>query len=335
MSNRSSAENFNFAPFEKESRLSRRTLLKAIGLIGLAGAGDVYLTNEAQRRKRVGLTEFVTELDTYQPDKAWVVLPGYGMGWDNSKEIAQSLAPSLREFGRVAWLGHNNQGLDVDEVTDTIDRYARQAKLRGLFLDGHSFGGMLAAEVGDRLADKPAYDIELIALDSSPSSKFDVYEQLEVMLLSLSFAAKIPVPTSVRGIYEFYERLVNKNERSYKQIAEQALSTLSPDAPSSRLLQSEGDYINKFDLDNFKLPDSAELGLVANIQDDVVKTSRAQASWSNWAAKSDKQLKTVWLHGSQPPHASSVWNQEMYQDAFTELQQSLLKLPPESIIKYY
>ncbi len=58
-------------------------------------------------------------------------------------------------------------------------------------------------------------------------------------------------PTVLRGGYEFGERMLHKDERSWGQVLDQSLEQLLPIAPSSVLIQSESAYIYHFEATRF------------------------------------------------------------------------------------
>ena len=79
-------------------------------------------------------------------------------------------------------------------------------------------------------------------------------------------------PSVLRGGYELGERVIHKDERSWRQILDQTLEQLSPIAPSSVLIQSESAYIYHFDGRRFveKLG-GTKMAFIGNPRDQTVQ----------------------------------------------------------------
>ena len=124
-------------------------------------------------------------------------------------------------------------------------------------------------------------EVELIVLDSSPYSKFDVLDQSWFDGVVFLYESGFRVPSVLRGGYELGERVVHKDERTWRQIMDQTLEQLSPIAPSSVLIQSESAYIYHFDATRFagQIGD-ARMAYIGNPRDQTVNYQTARESWA-------------------------------------------------------
>ena len=159
--------------------------------------------------------------------------------------------------------------------------HVRARNLTKLYFYGHSFGGMVATQVAARLLELHGVEVAFILLDSSPYSKFDVLDQSWFDGVVFLYESGIRVPSVLRGGYELGERVVHKNERTWRQILDQTLEQLSPIAPSSVLIQTESAYIYHFDATRFadRIGD-ARMAYIGNPQDQTVNYQTARQSWA-------------------------------------------------------
>ena len=330
-----------FAEFQTEyesaqnlERFSRRSLF--LGGAALAGVvADVTLTNHLQReRSRVEIAE-ISDDETRErfPNNLWLIAPGFKMGWDDSRRIAESLEPTMRQRGRIAYIGYSNKGLDTYELKTRVNSYIEQEDIQKVYLYGHSFGGMVATELAHHLQRDTDVDSALIALDSSPSSQFDVKAKAELHFLSLLENLHVPIPTAGRAAYELGERTVNKDERSLSDIWHQSLEQLYPGAPSSQLIKSEAAYIEHFDPREFPLASRTDVAMLANMADETVNISSATKHWSEYLKDAFKEV--YWTNGARPAHASPFWNEEIYNHKLKILQATLLPLGYYRYRKFY
>ena len=260
------------------------------------------------------------------PDDRWILFPGYKTSWEEGLWIFGSLQPVLSRRAQSAVMGYSNRGLDIDNVVATMYRYVENFRLRRLYFYGHSFGGMVAVEVAARLRTR-GIPVELILLDSSPSSRFDVRDKRMFEGVVRLYEAGVGVPISLRGTYELGERIAHKNERTWSQIVDQTLEQVSPLAPSSRLIQSQSSYIYHFDL----LPFRGSLGdtkvvFVGNPHDRVVDYATARAGWARELPLNVVSVDHV-TEGALPAHASPQWNPGVYQDIVAAVQRRYVPFP--------
>ncbi|WP_336855348.1 alpha/beta hydrolase [Sinomonas albida] len=315
-------------------RVSRRALLTGIIGSGLLAA-DMMVTRavQAQRRSTVVLTANDDDARRRFPGTSWMLLPGYKTSWEEAQLIITLLAPSLGERGQLAAVGYSNNGLEVDEVVNAILAHASRYRLDELHLYGHSFGGMLAIDVAARLARLDASGagnvprVGAVVLDSTPASKYDVKDlswfEGVVELYELGFR----VPSILRGGYELGERIVNKHERTWTQVVDQALEQLTPLAPSSVLIQTESEYIYNWDVTRFAGEiGGAQLGFIGNPSDQTVDYESARARWQKYFPDNlvSSSLQTL---GAFPAHASPEWSALVYNTVLGQLLPQLLPLP--------
>ena len=114
-----------------------------------------------------------------------------------------------------------------------ISEYVAVEKITKLFFYGHSFGGMLATQVAARLLAVAGIQVQFILLDSSPYSAHDVLDQSWFDGVVFLYERGFRFPSTLRGGYELGERIIHKDERSWRQILDQTLEQLSPIAPLS------------------------------------------------------------------------------------------------------
>ncbi|OUM43380.1 thioesterase domain-containing protein [Arthrobacter sedimenti] len=260
------------------------------------------------------------------PNDRWVLFPGYKTSWEEGLWILNSLRPVLSRRAQMAVLGYSNRGLDINNIVATMNRYVDNFRLERLYFYGHSFGGMVAVEVAARLRDR-GIPVELVLLDSSPSSRFDVQDQRMFDGVVLLYEAGVRVPISVRGTYELGERIVHKNERTWSQIVDQTLEQLSPLAPSSELIQSESSYIYHFDASRFRLSlGDTKVVFTGNPGDGVVDYARARASWARNLPDNVMSVDYV-TDGALPAHASPQWNPGVYQGIVNAVQREYVPVP--------
>ncbi|CAA9220293.1 MAG: FIG00389333: hypothetical protein [uncultured Arthrobacter sp.] len=306
---------------------SRRAFLTGSSL-GLALAADLVLTRRIQQ-ERENLRLLPVPDDGARaafPHSRWVLFPGYKTSWEEALWILNSLRPTLSRRAQMATVGYSNRGLDVSNIVAELNRYVRNFQLEKLYFYGHSFGGMVAVEVAARLADR-GIPVELIVLDSSPHTKFDVLEQEMFEGVVFLYEAGYRIPTVVRGGYELGERIVHKNERTWRKIIDQTFEQLSPLAPSSVLIQSQASYIYHFDPTRFRNALGAtQLAFLGNPHDTVVNYGTARAGWAEIFPR-NLILSDLVTEGARPAHASPQWNPLTYRPLLQQVQEQLIPLP--------
>lgn len=309
-------------------RFSRRSFLAGAGGAGLLAA-DMLLTREVQSQRQVNRILPVIDqfADAYYPDACWFLFPGYKTSWEEAQWILNSLRGSLNKRARLAAVGYSNQGLDIDDVVIALIEYVRAEKLTKLFFYGHSFGGMVATQVAARLLEIHGVEVQFIVLDSSPYSKHDVLDQSWFDGVVFLYERGFRFPSTLRGGYELGERVIHKDERSWRQILDQTMEQLSPIAPSSVLIQTESAYIYHFDGTRFvgKLG-SAKMAYIGNPRDRTVRYQTAAEAWA--VAFKDNMVSTdLQTTGAAPAHASPGWNPNVYNPILGELLDGYFPLP--------
>ncbi len=309
-------------------RFSRRTFLTSAGASGLLAA-DMLLTREVQSQRRTNKILPVPDnfADAYYPDASWFLFPGYKTSWEEGQWILNSLRGSLNKRARLAAVGYSNQGLDIDDVVIAVIEYVRAQKLTKLFFYGHSFGGMVATQVAARLLELHGVEVQLIVLDSSPYSKHDVLDQSWFDGVVFLYERGFRFPSALRGGYELGERVIHKDERSWRQILDQTLEQLSPIAPSSVLVQTESAYIYYFDGSRFAgRIGNAKMAYIGNPRDRTVRYQTAAEAWA--VAFKDNMVSTdLQTTGAAPAHASPGWNPSVYNPVLEELLNGFFPLP--------
>ncbi|MFJ5955978.1 thioesterase domain-containing protein [Paenarthrobacter sp. NPDC092416] len=310
-------------------RISRRNFLIGAGA-SAALAGDMLFTRhvQAERRATKILTVPDSFSDLYFPKASWILFPGYKTSWEEAQWILNSLRPALHQRGRLAAIGYSNLGLDVDEIVRELILHVRALELEELYFYGHSFGGMLATQVAARLLELHGVETQLIVLDSSPFSRSDVLDQSWFDGVVFLYENGFRIPSVLRGGYELGERVVHKDERTWRQILDQSLEQLSPIAPSSVLIQTESAYIYHFDGLRFagKLG-GAKMAFMGNPKDGTVNYLTAREGWNRVFAANMK-ISNLSTEGARPAHASPQWASDVYRPLLERVQNELEPLPP-------
>jgi pimeloyl-ACP methyl ester carboxylesterase len=309
-------------------QFSRRAFLTGAGASG-ALAADMLLTREVQSQRQSNRILPVPDdfADAYYPDASWFLFPGYKTSWEEAQWILNSLRGALNKRARLAAVGYSNQGLDIDELVSALIGYVRAQKLSKLFFYGHSFGGMVATQVAARLLEIHGVEVEFIVLDSSPYSKHDVLDQSWFDGVVFLYERGVRFPTTVRGGYELGERVIHKDERSWRQILDQTLEQLSPIAPSNLLIQSESAYIYHFD--GLRLVDKlghTKMAYIGNPRDRTVRYQTAVEAWAV-AFKANMVSSDLQTDGAAPAHASPGWNPNIYRPLLQRLLDENFPLP--------
>jgi pimeloyl-ACP methyl ester carboxylesterase len=309
-------------------QFSRRGFLSGAGVSGLLAA-DMLLTRQVQSARQTNRILPLADdfADAYYPDASWFLFPGYKTSWEEAQWILNSLRGTLNKRARLAAVGYSNLGLNIDEVVIAVIEHVRAQKLTKLFFYGHSFGGMVATQVAARLLELHGVEAEFIVLDSSPYSKHDVLDQSWFDGVVFLYERGFRFPSTLRGGYELGERVIHKDERSWRQILDQTLEQLSPIAPSSLLVQSESAYIYHFDGTRFAdRIGGAKMAYIGNRRDPTVRYQTAVEAWSV-AFKANMVSSGLQTEGAAPAHASPGWNPNIYRPLLDELLDENFPLP--------
>ena len=309
-------------------RVSRRSFLIGAGSASLLAA-DMLFTQRVQAERRVSRILEVPDdvAERYYPHASWILFPGYKTSWEEALWILNALRGSLNKRGQLAAVGYSNEGLDIDEVVIAVIEHVRAHNLTTLYFYGHSFGGMVAAQVAARLRELHGVEVAFILLDSSPASRHDVLDQSWFEGVVLLYESGFRFPTVLRGGYELGERMLHKNERSWGQVVDQTLEQLSPIAPSSVLIQSESAYIFHFEASRFvgKLGET-KMAFIGNPRDKTVDYETARDTWS-LSFKTNMVSDDLRTDGARPEHASPGWSPFIYRPIIEKLQDNLFPLP--------
>ncbi|MCG2624580.1 alpha/beta fold hydrolase [Arthrobacter sp. I2-34] len=308
-------------------QVSRRSFLIA-SAFALATSADLLATRRLQAERsdpRILVLEDEAARQRF-PLSSWVLFPGYKTSWEEGLWILNSLRPALTRRGQLAVAGYSNRGLDLAQLARVLQRHVEEQGLERLYFYGHSFGGMVAVEMAARLRAK-GIGVELILMDSTPYSRFDVLDRTMFEGVVLSYEAGYQVPSVLRGGYELGERIVNKHERSWRTVIEQSMEQLSPLAVSSALIQSESAYIYHFEGRGFASQlGRTKLAWMGNPADKTVNYNTARRSWLvNF--KEHFLTNELVTAGALPAHASPQWNPAVYQPLIETLEDTHFPLP--------
>ncbi|GGC90816.1 hypothetical protein GCM10011512_17340 [Tersicoccus solisilvae] len=306
---------------------TRRSFLRAAA-VGAVLAADLGITGRIAHERSTHTVQGVgaPDADALHPETSWLVLPGFKLSWEESQWVLASLAPAMVRRGRLAWAGYSNEGLEIAALTRATLAYADERGITSMLLYGHSFGGMVAVQLAVRLR-RAGLTVPLIVLDSTPHSRLDVLNARWFDGLVYSYELGYAIPSTVRAAMEFGERVANKNERTWRQIADQTAAQLSPTAPSSMLIQSESAYIYNYDVGVFAHDlGSTAVGYLGNAGDDTVDAVNAAAGWAE-ALPRNLVPPLISTAGARPTHASPQWNPLLYQRALDRLCWQCLPVP--------
>lgn len=308
-------------------RLSRRSFLIA-SAFALATSADLAATRRLQAERsdpRILVLEDEAA-DRRFPRSSWVLFPGYKTSWEEGLWIMNSLRPALTRRGQLAVAGYSNRGLDLGHLAEVLQRHVRDRGLHRLYFYGHSFGGMVAVEMTARLRAE-GIPVELILMDSTPYSRFDVLDRTMFEGVVFAYKAGYQVPSVLRGGYELGERIVNKHERSWRTVIEQSMEQLSPLAVSSALIQSQSAYIYHFEGRGFASQlGGTKIAWLGNPADKTVNYGTARRSWLvNF--KDNMLTNELVTAGAVPAHASPQWNPAVYQPLIEAVEDSHIPMP--------
>lgn len=309
-------------------RFSRRGFLAGAGASTVLAA-DMLLTRHVQAERRVNRILQVPDdfADAYYPNASWFLFPGFKTSWEEAQWILNAVRGALNKRGQLAAVGYSNQGLDIDQVVIAVIEHVRAKKLTKLYFYGHSFGGMVATQVAARLREFHGVEVDFILLDSSPYSRSDVLDESWFDGVVFLYERGFRVPSVLRGSYELGERVIHKDERTWRQIFDQTMEQLSPIAPSSVLIQSESAYIYHFDGNRFvDQLGSTRMAYIGNPKDRTVRYQTARDAWSAAFAphmvSTDRQTE-----GALPAHASPGWSPLVYRPVIEGLLDDYFPLP--------
>jgi pimeloyl-ACP methyl ester carboxylesterase len=309
-------------------RFSRRGFLVGAGSSALLAA-DMLVTRRVQAERRVTRILQVSDdfADAYYPNASWFLFPGFKTSWEEALWILNTLRGALNKRGQLAAVGYSNLGLDIDEVVSAVMEHVRAKGLTKLFFYGHSFGGMVATQVAAQLRQLHGVDVDFILLDSTPYSRSDVLDESWFDGVVFLYESGFRVPSVLRGSYELGERVIHKDERTWRQIFDQTMEQLSPIAPSSVLIQSESAYIYHFDGNRFvDQLGGTRMAYIGNPQDRTVRYQTAKDAWM--AAFAPHLVSTdLQTDGALPAHASPGWNPLIYRPIVERLMDDFFPLP--------
>ncbi len=289
----------------------------------------MLFTRRVQAERRVNRILQVPDdfADAYYPNASWFLFPGFKTSWEEAQWILNALRGSLNKRGRLAAVGYSNLGLDIDQVVSTVVDHVRANNLTKLYFYGHSFGGMVAAQVAAQLKEVHGVEVAFILLDSSPFSRSDVLDESWFDGVVFLYERGFRFPSVLRGSYELGERVIHKDERTWRQIFDQTMEQLSPIAPSSVLIQSESAYIYHFDGNAYadKLG-GTRMAYIGNPKDRTVLYESARNAWA--AAFPGHMVSTdLQTDGALPAHASPGWSPLVYRPIVDKLMDEFFPLP--------
>ena len=170
----------------------RRAARSALGALAVgAVTGAVFMQywqhDVLLERERLSQTQPVLH-DIYEPenlikdDTAVVVLAG--LGNLDGVETAKSLN-AYRKMGNVWAIQYDNEGIDVDVITQLILKKAKAEGISKIIPDGHSMGGINASKVARHIYEETDLDVPAVVLDCPAfdidAVRSDAREQGETM----------------------------------------------------------------------------------------------------------------------------------------------------------
>ena len=318
---------------ERERPLWRRPM--AIGAVAIAAlVADGLYTIESQQEH--GTTEIMLVSDPQNEElhgnAAWIVMSGFKMGWDDSYDIAENLSPALSERGHVYAVGYSNEGVDREEIYDRVITLADSQGIDTLNFYGHSSGNLISIDVTGLINERrDDIDVKTIISDSGPTGgDASIFDKTWLHSMAATEDAGIPIPTAARFVLEGGQRLINKDERSFGQIAEQTLAEVRPTAVSNKLIQSMSNYILDYDRSKYELiPDDTNVYLISNVEDAMVDQRYVRQDLRNLLG--DKLDAIYATNNIWPAHASPQYNPEQYMRIIRNINESFMPIEDTEI----
>jgi pimeloyl-ACP methyl ester carboxylesterase len=324
------------APKPRGGRIARRVLAAAITLELVAGiyTQDVLDVNAQLEKTDASLVHVYDTSSAEHTDT--MVVDMAGLGSRNSFATARAIQTYDR-MGDVEAVIYDNKGIDSNTIATLIIQKALAENKKYIILDGHSMGGLVAAEVGAIIhAGDSGLIIKALLLDCTPADYDSVREperaKAETIIHYSSFVPGIKKSRYARFIAEMIARkdtYMSLNDwefsptamyRSAVQVVQDKF--LSPDAPSGVLLESQYGNINDANMTNsLKILSVASNGKPASLvifeqprnvlKDGVVDDDRARQILEVTTTKYGLRFYTYYTKGG---HANPIQAPETYND---------------------
>lgn len=290
--------------------LGRR--MYALGCVAIMATAGFKLAENVYDIYREDLSTTVETLsdrdvERDHPERAWIMVPGYGMAWMDSRDAAQFMRPELENTGQVHWIGYSNKGLDVDELKSVVHEHIEDKGLKEVNFYGYSMGGEVSIELAKYLEER-GIEVGHIILDSSPSGPEDVVNTNVVRFVSaggvgsLSWSA-IQAATTDSGPIDI-------------------LRNNGVDHVSAPLLRDTASYIRNFSLEDAVegLPGDIDFSYIGSANDAVVDTESAAESYE--AALGNNSFRSYDSYPSD--HASPRGYTDIYLDLMKKVNNQVI-----------
>ncbi|WP_024803828.1 alpha/beta fold hydrolase [Nocardia sp. BMG51109] len=232
------------------------TRLSLIPLLLLVLFAQYLAVDVGPERARLARTEpAVLPIAAPVPEaRGTAVFDMTGLGTLDATDTARAL-PSLTRLGSVWAVRYDNTGIDTKVISDLILKVTEAAHIDNIVLVGHSMGGVIALEIGQRIHTDSTKRLQAVLLDCTPVNldavRPESRNQGEDLLRWAGWLPGIRESRALRLLVETYsrrDRFVDKStlppivhlERLRTVVGEVLRQKVgNPDAASNGLIESQ------------------------------------------------------------------------------------------------
>jgi pimeloyl-ACP methyl ester carboxylesterase len=296
-----------------EKETSRRGFLRKLGKSTLAlatvGAGDTLWGEFLWGGTNPEIHTLKSEKAPADPRSATLVIGGFGVA--NTERLAQALRPGMAKYGHMAYLENSNDGIHMGDIIDETRRFIQDKKIDALRLYGHSMGGMLAVALAANIQQDTRLDA--IILDCTPASYKDVRsaDQAGTLFLHAMDKASLHLGPLTRFGIEAVRPIINGRD-DYLDICKHALTKISDDSCSNKLIQAQASFIRGFDARDYADIFPPELPILRLRPDDYEAdgTINNKTSLPRWRESLQHEVVDLIVQGGG--HANPANQRESY-----------------------
>lgn len=293
---------------------TRRTLGALVTTAVLAGGAAQVYENGTYTREAI-VKEVETPAYPQYSDSTTLTITGFNTSRNQTRLSAESMSPALEQIGAVGWVAYPDKGVDVTAMKEKIVSYLDEHDYTTPNFYLSSMGGMVGLEIIADLIDDGVDAPDFIILDSTPASYADLLRPREVALMQ---TLNTPI---MKSAYTSAQSIVERKETPLEAIESFWYNTFGsqddPEKTTSKLLDSQVDYIKSFDVNAIakRIPTSTKIFYIGGGEKDgTVDTISSHQRFA--AAFHDR---TVVYYDSRAPHASPIGDTEEYLAAFTPI----------------
>lgn len=282
--------------------VTRRTLLGGVAAAGSGVALDQTVTQSRWRQDETTLKVF--EANGVSNGVATFVVPGLGV--QSGEGIMRALMPAFRTGQYAGFIRFSDDGLEVEQIPELINRAQHKLGFSGIILYLHSMAGAMAPDIVQGFDDN--VNIRRIDYNCSPWTSNFVYDKgLVDMISSLpvqgSYASKLVVQLADRFGRSQYDHM---SAREKLQMAWK----ITNDQGSPKTWVQQIRYLSECDLSQYdSMPESTESTFLSpqNLSTDRVVILSDAIETFNGVIPGQKRVVPVSSRGHanprQYPHA--------------------------------